>query len=73
MTEVVWFKRDLRVHDHPALMGACQSGNGVLPLYIYEPELWQQPELSGRHFEFLQDCLDDLTGSLEQRGAGLVR
>jgi deoxyribodipyrimidine photo-lyase len=44
-----------------------------MPLYIYEPELWAQPELSGRHFEFLQDCLADLDAALGQRGAALVR
>ncbi len=73
MIEVVWFKRDLRVHDHAPLVAACATGRPVLPLYIYEPELWKQPELSGRHFEFLQDCLADLEQSLVKRGAGLVR
>ncbi len=73
MVEVVWFKRDLRVHDHAPLATACATNNPVLALYIYEPDLWQQPELSGRHFDFLQDCLDDLDVSLNKRGAGLLR
>jgi deoxyribodipyrimidine photo-lyase len=70
--EVVWFKRDLRVHDHAPLTTACATDRPVLPLYIYEPELWAQPDLSGRHFAFLQDCLDDLDMSLKKRGAALV-
>lgn len=41
MIELVWFKRDLRVHDHAALAAAVASGRPVLPLYIIEPELWQ--------------------------------
>jgi deoxyribodipyrimidine photo-lyase len=30
--EIVWFKRDLRVHDHAPLAAACASGRSVLPL-----------------------------------------
>lgn len=72
MIEIVWFKRDLRVHDHAALRAAYRSGNPVLPLYILEPELWVQPELSGRQFGFLAECLSDLDDALQARGAGLV-
>jgi deoxyribodipyrimidine photo-lyase len=69
---VVWFKRDLRVHDHAALAAACASGEPVLPLYILEPALWQQPELSGRQFAFLLESLHDLDAALQRRGARLV-
>ena len=37
MNVLVWFKRDLRVHDHPALTLAAGLGR-VLPLYIAEPD-----------------------------------
>ena len=33
---VVWFKRDLRVHDHAALAAAAAQGP-VLCLYVVEP------------------------------------
>jgi deoxyribodipyrimidine photo-lyase len=72
MMEVVWFKRDLRVADHAPLLAACETGNPVLPLYIIEPELWQQPEQSGRHYAFLVECLTDLDAALAKRGARLV-
>ncbi len=49
--QVVWFKRDLRVHDHSALSQAAAAGP-VMPLYILEPELWKQPDLSARHYAF---------------------
>ena len=38
---VVWFKRDLRIEDHAPLAAAAAAGS-VIPLYILEPELWQQ-------------------------------
>ena len=72
MIDVVWFKRDLRVHDNAALAAAAAGGRPVLPLYILEPELWRQPEMSGRHYAFLRECLDDLDAALQRRGAGLV-
>ncbi len=70
--EIVWFKRDLRVHDHAPLLAACASGRPVLPLYIVEPAQWQQPDASGRQYEFLADALADLDRSLQARGARLV-
>jgi deoxyribodipyrimidine photo-lyase len=70
--EIIWFKRDLRVHDHPPLLTACASGRPVLPLFIVEPELWQQPDASGRQFGFLAESLADLDRSLTARGGRLV-
>lgn len=72
MIDVVWFKRDLRVHDHAALAAAAASGRPVLPLYIIEPELWRQPEMSARHYAFLHESLADLDAALRARGTRLV-
>ncbi|MFN8946394.1 MAG: FAD-binding domain-containing protein [Alphaproteobacteria bacterium] len=72
MIDVVWFKRDLRVHDHAALAAAAATGRPVLPLYIIEPGLWRLPEMSARHYAFLQESLEDLDAALEARGARLV-
>jgi deoxyribodipyrimidine photo-lyase len=72
MIDIVWFKRDLRVEDNAALAAACASGAPVLPLYIIEPELWRLPEMAGRHFAFLRECLDSLDNALRKRGARLV-
>ena len=68
---VVWFKRDLRVTDHKALASAASSGI-VVPLYILEPELWKQPDVSCRHFDFLKECLISLRGDLQSQGLNLV-
>ena len=62
--QIVWFKRDLRVIDHEALFRARERGP-VLPLYILEPELWQQPDLSRRHYTFLNECIQELNTDLE--------
>ncbi|MCR9200042.1 MAG: DNA photolyase family protein [Planctomycetaceae bacterium] len=70
--QVVWFKRDLRVSDHRALHAACQSGSPVLCLYVFEPELWQQPDADARHLRFVHDSLADLQERLKERGGRLV-
>jgi len=62
--QIVWFKRDLRVEDHRALAQAAKAGP-VLPLYIAEPELWQEPDMSARHWAFITECLTELRASLD--------
>lgn len=36
-TAIVWFRRDLRLADNPALTSAVQAGQDILPLYIHAP------------------------------------
>lgn len=38
---VMWFRRDLRLEDNPALLDACAAGpDGVLLLFVVDPRLW---------------------------------
>lgn len=69
--QVVWFKKDLRVHDHAPLKRASLRGP-VLPLYVFEPDLWCEPDMSGRQFDFLCECVSDLQGELANLGQPLV-
>ncbi|MGE9807266.1 cryptochrome/photolyase family protein [Janibacter sp. G1551] len=38
MTALLWFRRDLRLSDHPALLAAAADGE-VLPFVVVEPQL----------------------------------
>jgi len=73
--EVIWFKRDLRTQDHEALFRALNSAKqnlaGLLPLYIIEPDAWQQPDASYRQWQFVVDCLETLSVDLNQIGQPL--
>ncbi len=69
--EIVWFKRDLRIHDHAPLAAAAAKGP-VIPLYILEPELWRQPDMAGRHYDFLAESLGELDRDLTALGQPLV-
>ncbi len=71
MNVLVWFKRDLRVADHPALALAASFGR-VLPLYIVEPEYWSLPDTSARQWAFTAECLEGLRDDLGAVGAPLV-
>ncbi len=70
-TQLVWFKRDLRVHDHAPLAQAARRGP-CLCLYLYEPELLQSPEFDASHLEFINQSLAELDRELRARGAALV-
>lgn len=73
---IVWFKRDLRIADHAPLTRAAEAaaadGGAVLPLYIVEPSLWQQPDASGRHWAFIHESLIELRAQLAALGQPLV-
>lgn len=69
--QVVWFKRDLRLVDHAPLYSAAKSGL-VLPLYIVEPDYWQLPDTSWRHWSFVRDSLIDLDQALRAQQARLI-
>lgn len=70
MTVILWFKRDLRTADHPALCHAATLGP-VLPLYVWEPDLWVQPDASGRQFDFAVEAVADLRNQLASHGLTL--
>ena len=71
MNVLVWFKRDLRTSDHPALALATCLGP-VLPLYIVEPDYWRLADTSARQWAFAAESLVGLREELGALGAPLV-
>ena len=63
MTNIVWFRRDLRIYDNTALKRAVSSDN-IVPIYIYDPAFWQQDEFGPRQFNFVQTSVDELRVAL---------
>lgn len=33
---IMWFRRDLRLADHPALVAACATGRPVIPVFVHD-------------------------------------
>ena len=68
MIYVLWFKKDLRWHEHAPLANAALwasagavSGDSVLPLWVYEPDMWQQPDMAVQHLGFANECLAEVS------------
>lgn len=36
---IVWFRKDLRLHDNPVLINAIRNSEQILPIYIFDP-MW---------------------------------
>lgn len=72
MTAIVWYRRDLRVHDHPALHAALERHERLVPVFCLDDRILHGRHRSGVRTQFLLDCLRDLDGSLRERGGGLA-
>jgi deoxyribodipyrimidine photo-lyase len=71
-TSLLWFRRDLRIGDHPALLAAVDDageGGSVVPVFVFDPRLWNPSGAPRR--QFLLDCLADLDRQLD--GALVLR
>ena len=67
---IVWFRRDLRVADNPALCAAIASGRPVIGLYVLEDGSPLAP--GGAQRWFLHHALDALSAALRSFNAPLV-
>ena len=66
MPTVLWFRRDLRLGDLPALLAAASDSDEVLACFVLDPRL--EASSGPRRMQFLSDSLrhlrDDLGGRL---------
>ena len=66
---IIWFRRDFRLTDHPALEAACATGRAILPVFILDPlaeALGAAPKWR------LEQALLAFDGRLRQRGSRLI-
>ena len=70
-THLVWFKRDLRIHDHAPLARAAQRGR-VICVYMLEPDMLNAPDFHPAHQVFINQSLKDLRTQLRELGADIT-
>ena len=71
-TIIVWFRNDLRLHDHPALVTACENAERVIPVFILNDAILHGRHGSPNRNRFLVESLQDLKISLQSKGSDLV-
>ena len=71
-TALVWFRRDLRVHDHPPLRAALDAFERVVPAFVLDDRLLDGRHASPSRTRFMLESLADLRESLRRRGGDLV-
>jgi deoxyribodipyrimidine photo-lyase len=69
---IVWFRRDLRLDDHPALCAAVANSQRVIPIYIYAPEEEAPWEPGAASRWWLHHSLLALDQTLRERGSRLL-
>jgi deoxyribodipyrimidine photo-lyase len=67
LAALLWFRRDLRLGDHPALLAAAERASRVLALFVLDPALLRPA--SAPRIAFLLRCLRALR---EQLGGRLL-
>jgi deoxyribodipyrimidine photo-lyase len=65
MTSLLWFRRDLRLRDLPALLDAAKDGQDVLACYVLDSRL--QATAGPRRLQYLYDSLRELRDGLDGR------
>ena len=69
---LVWFRRDLRLDDHPALQAALKAGHAVVPVYVHAPDE-EAPWAPGAASKaWLDRSLRSLKADLRRLGSDLV-
>jgi len=68
---ILWFRRDLRLSDNPALQWALASGRAIVPVHIHDDALEDRP-LGAASRWWLHGSLESLARDLSGRGSRLI-
>ncbi|CAB4910801.1 unannotated protein [freshwater metagenome] len=62
---ILWFRRDLRISDHPALLAALSENNEIVPVFILDPKLIKTA--GSKRLAYLGQSLHHLDDSLKNK------
>lgn len=69
---IVWFRRDLRLQDNPALHAAVKRGGAVVPVFVLDEGMAGQRKSGAASRWWLRRSLAELDASVRERGGRLV-
>ena len=70
-TTLVWYRRSLRLRDHPALVDAAEHGP-VVPVFVWAPDEEGDWPPGGAAQWWLHHALQDLDARLREHGSRLI-
>ena len=62
---ILWFRRDLRISDHPALVAALSESDEIVPVFIIDSKLIERTGRNG--LAYLAQSLQHLDASLDKK------
>ena len=68
---IIWFRRDLRLHDNPALHWACENSQRLIPVYLDDVEQQQTWAPGAASRWWLHNSLQQLEQALHEYGLPL--
>ncbi len=70
---LVWFRRDLRDHDHAPLAAALANAATVYCAFVFDTDILDHlPDSQDRRVEFILGSLRELAAALQARGGELI-
>ena len=74
---ILWFRNDLRLHDHEPLIKALEQVEQIYPVYILDERHFGEtafgfPKTGAFRAKFLLESLADLRKRLQERGSELI-
>ncbi len=74
---LIWFRNDLRLHDHEPLYLALKAQAQIIPVYCFDPRQFRKtpfgfPKTGAFRAQFLLESVADLRQSLTKKGSNLV-
>lgn len=69
---LVWFRRDLRLHDHTALSHALANSAQVFCVFVFDQDILQDLPRQDRRVEFILQSVQQLDSALAEVGGQLL-
>ena len=76
-TALVWFRNDLRIHDHEPLSKALKDADQVICFYCFDSNYWREDKFghlkcNGFRTQFLRESVSGLSDALKALGGKLT-